>query len=258
MNWKEYSFGSRVYFWFEKIMSFLADKIIYNSFAGKTYHENYGYCKKNGIVIWNGFDTTKMLRLYKEFDPLKLKAELGLVPNKKIISIIARVDNMKDHFTALKAIKKLLDNNIKDFVLLVIGDGNVELKEKLNNYVDKNQMNDYVLFLGMKNDIIPYYKITDILLSSSCFGEGVSNSIVEAMLFEKIIIATDVGDNSILINKERGYLFNVKDYNKLYEILKSLIKDDSNLNKDCLKKYVLENLNLNFMVNRYISEWSIK
>ena len=62
----------------------------------------------------------------------------------------------------------------------------------------------------------------DIYLSTSLF-EGLSNSIMEAMVAGLPIIATDVGDNRYLVQDEfNGFLVPCKDVNKIVEKLEIL------------------------------------
>ena len=44
----------------------------------------------------------------------------------------------------------------------------------------------------------------DILVSSSLYGEGVSNTILEAMAAGRVVVATDVGDAKRLLETEEG------------------------------------------------------
>lgn len=96
-----------------------------------------------------------------------------------------------------------------DFFFLIIGDGpyKSQLQKLANDLIPKNHA-----FLGYVDDIVPYYKMADIVINPRKFSRGeVSGVIPEAFSGGKLIIAPNIGCNNEYITKDRGYLTNKND-----------------------------------------------
>ena len=152
------------------------DAIIANSSAGAHFHVTKGYRPRRLEVIPNGIDVAKF-----HPDPArrqKVRAELGIDPNAVIVIHVARVDPMKDHATSIAALAAL-----PNVTGLLVGIGTEALVLPRN-----------VRGLGERADVTSLYAASDIVLSSSAFGEGFSNAIAEGMSAGLVPVATDVGD----------------------------------------------------------------
>jgi len=83
---------------------------------------------------------------------------------------------------------------------------------------------------------------SDIYLSTSRF-EGTSNSIMEAMNHSLPVVATDVGDNGVLIAEgETGYLCGIGDWMALSDRLKTLIAEHRTIAMGAASRHRLETL----------------
>ena len=136
----------------------------------------------------------------------------------------------KDPFTAIKSIEYLKEKlnaiNDKHFVFKLVDVG--KLERNIRNYISKRNLDDEINIIINPNDINQQYKQADIFISTSLY-EGTSNSIMEAMSHKLPVIATNVGDNHLLIeNRKNGYLSEIRDYNyigrKLFELINSFEK----------------------------------
>ncbi len=92
----------------------------------------------------------------------------------------------------------------------------------------KLQLNNYVHFLGWKNNIYSYLKSADIFVFSS-FYEGFPNVILEAMKCGLPIIATNspFGVEEIISHNKFGILVDVGDVTQMCKALYKFIKDKS-------------------------------
>jgi glycosyltransferase involved in cell wall biosynthesis len=128
------------------------------------------------------------------------------------------------------------------------------LENKIKEYISSKKLDDNILLLTDPSNIYEYYKEADIFLTTSIY-EGTSNSIMEAMAFSLPIVATNVGDNSRLVNNNyNGYLTDTKDYkiiaNKLYSLLLShekRIEYGKNSYKLIQKNYSLKTFKSNYI-----------
>jgi glycosyltransferase involved in cell wall biosynthesis len=152
------------------------DAVVANSYAGRTVHRNLGYAPRAFPVIPNGIDTDR-------FKPdaemrTRMRAELGISMEAAVVIHAARVDPMKDH-ASLIALARSLPN----VTFLAVGEGTQHLAAP-----------DNVGRLGIRQDVAALYSAGDIVLSTSGFGEGFSNTVAEAMACGLPAVATDVGD----------------------------------------------------------------
>ena len=172
------------------------------------------------------------------YNPLEDIKKINTKANKKIkfnffkknylnIINIGRLVKQKDQLTLLKAIN-LLKDNIK-YKLLIIGDG--EERENLKSYIKNNSLNN-VKIISYKKNPYPYLKKSDLFILSSIY-EGLPNVLLEAMALKKFIISSNcpTGPKEILSNKKYGYLFNIRNYSQLADMIKKFSKYKNLLKK---------------------------
>ena len=168
------------------------DVVIANSEAGAQFHASQGYQPRVAKVIANGIDTQR-------FKPdavarSSLRAELGIPDDAVVVAHVARVDAMKDHATCLAAMTA-----IPDVVGVLAGAGTEELQTPPN-----------VRALGVRRDVERLYAMSDVVLSTSAFGEGFSNAIAEGMSCGLVPISTDIGDARLIVG-DTGHVAVPKD-----------------------------------------------
>jgi glycosyltransferase involved in cell wall biosynthesis len=89
------------------------------------------------------------------------------------------------------------------------------MEQEINSLAEDLNIIERIKFFINPSNIPEILKDCDIYLSTSLF-EGLSNSIMEAMVAGLPIVATDVGDNRYLIKEGyNGYLVPCKDINMI-------------------------------------------
>ena len=171
------------------LLSFVPNKIIYNSKAGILSHEIRGYKKDKSILIYNGINT----RTFKKMDKIKYKNSLGINNNTTLFGLIARDDPIKGHLDFLEAISMVTDCHG-----IIVGSGVTKSKKILNKIKNLNLKDKISLFEQMENIEIIISSL-DTLVSTS-YSEGFPTVIAEAMSCEVPVIATNVGDTKILLD----------------------------------------------------------
>jgi glycosyltransferase involved in cell wall biosynthesis len=159
------------------------DVVIANSIAGAQFHVANGYRPRRLEVILNGVDPDKF-RPNSEMRAA-LRIELGIAADACVAIHVARVDPMKDHATCLAVLAAL-----PGVAALLVGNGTDTLP------LPKN-----VRALGARVDVATLYAASDIVLSTSAFGEGFSNAIAEGMSAGLVPVATDVGDARSIVGE---------------------------------------------------------
>lgn len=122
---------------------------------------------------------------------------------------------------ALAIIKKVKPE--KSIKISIAGDG--EQSESLHTQTQMLGLVDSVEWLGRIEDTRTFLQSLDIYVQPS-FAEGLPNSVMEAMLEQRPVIATDVGGNSDLIEDSvTGLLFPAGDSAALSECIMRLMDE---------------------------------
>ncbi len=163
-------------------LSPLPNGIVANSRSGRSHHAAQGYHPRLFALIRNGVDCV-------HFAPMpdagrSLRAELGVSPERVVVTHLARVDPMKDHPSLLAALERT-----PQVTCLALGKGTEGLP-RLSNLVP----------LGEISDVRPTLAAADIVVSSS-IGEGFPNALAEGMAMGLPAVATDVGDTAEIVGQ---------------------------------------------------------
>lgn len=169
---------------------------------------------QNLISRYNVIDDERVRAKAKEFVP-ETKA------NGVSFVAVGRVCEIKGYDRLLRVCLKLHDEGF-DFYLCIIGGGCMDV---LSKYVADNSMQDYVHFLGHKDNPYPYIKNADWLICSS-YAEGFSTVITESMIIGTPVISTDCfGTEELLGDNKWGIrCFNSED--GLYHTMKMVLLDN--------------------------------
>lgn len=177
-------------------------------------------------TIKNGIDL-ELIDKVRRKSSAHYRKKNGLPQNKFIVMTPARLTYLKGLDYLIEAIKTTTDKKIMFLICSPNGRNNTEevvYKNKLKNCLKKNSSN--VRFLNLNQEtVLEYYQSADVVLLPSLI-EGLSISLLEAMAFEKAVVATRVGGNpEIIRHKENGYLIKPKDSKAIKRIILSLKKD---------------------------------
>jgi sugar transferase (PEP-CTERM/EpsH1 system associated) len=141
------------------------------------------------LRIYNGVDTVR----YAPGDRREARAALGIRTDQLVVGTVGRLDPVKDQAGLLHAFARL---RATDAVLVVVGDG--PCREDLHRQAAALELGDRVRFLGARHDVPQVLRALDLFVLSSV-GEGISNTILEAMATGLPVVATRVGGNPELV-----------------------------------------------------------
>lgn len=148
-------------------LSWLADRITYNSQLSARQHEAVGYAKSKTRLIANGFDAARWR---------------PRTPVRGLIGRFGRNAPMKDYATFIEA-AKLIHARHPDTHFIIAGAGTHTL-----------DVPPFIEVLGERHDLPSLTSSLNIAVSSSAFGEGFPNVVGEAMACAVPVVATDIGD----------------------------------------------------------------
>jgi glycosyltransferase involved in cell wall biosynthesis len=203
--------------YFVKLTGQMATRLIVVS---NSICELYPDCVKGKIrVVYNGIDQ-------RFFDPTLFHADIlrrsfGIQLTQPVIVIIGRLHQSKHHHDLLAAAKQLT-TNFPDLILFIIGDG--PLEEALRQQTRDLGLEQNVRFMGFMEDVREVLAISDVLVLPS-EHEAFGRVVVEAMLMEKPVVATNVGGLSELVSPDTGLLVPVQCPEELGKAIKSIIID---------------------------------
>lgn len=185
----------------------VATGTIFNCYSGEIEFKKKGFKKEKCITILNCFPNIAEPIQRTETEELH-------------IITVGRFHPQKDYETAIKAVS-LLKVSHKNLIFDICGYGTLE--NQIRGWVKQYGIEDNVVFHIQPNNIPELLQKADIYLSTSLF-EGTSNSIMEAMNWCLPIVATNVGDNYMLIEEgKNGYLTEVGDADALASRMDTLM-----------------------------------
>ena len=96
-------------------------------------------------------------------------------------------------------------------------------------------LNDELIF---SKKAVKYINMADVFILSSKY-EGLPNVLLEAQVLKKFIISSDcpTGPREILLNGKAGYLFKMRDYKNLAELIIKASKNINQTNKKAMVGY---------------------
>lgn len=152
-------------------------------------------------------------------------AKDALKPNtsKLIISMVSRMNSLRDHKTLIDAFSLVRAKYPSQ--LKLAGDG--QTKQELQAYALSLGLEDDVHFLGMikEHEIMDLLNKTTIYVHSS-LAETLSTSLLQVMATRTPIIATNIpGINNLLAHNEDAILFEPKSVQELFKAIMLLIEN---------------------------------
>lgn len=189
----------------QRLLSLFAKKIMCRSKGVMKELKELGISSDKLVVTSGGVNTE-----FYRFSPdsrWKVRKSYSINDHTLVLGAFCRFITAKRLDELIRAYANLRIPG-QEIVLLIAGDGPEE--EGLKKLVKNLNLNSQIKFLGHRNDIRELYSALDIFCLASR-GEGMSNSILEAMASELPIIASDITPNRELIEEDLGgYLISFK------------------------------------------------
>lgn len=182
---------------------------------------------ENNFVIYNPV-------LTKDFYEKSNQDLTEITKTKQLWVTVSRIEFVKGLDILLDTVREM--GVVENIEILVIGNGS-----KLSEY--KKEYKDLpVKFIGQVKNSIKFIKIADLFISPSR-REGLGNSLIEAQLLGKQIIASDCesGPKEIINLFSNGVLFKTEDKKDLQEKLLSFVpKKDIIVSEDKKKLFSVD------------------
>ena len=208
---------------FRRVAYSAADTVFTNSRELRDYHARQAKVSLESIqVIYNGVDTNRFAP-HPEIRQ-RVRRELGLPIESFVVGSVGRLVPIKDHGTLLQAASLLAERRIDVRVLLV---GSGPTRSELQSKADQlEKLSGRVHFVGASDQVPTFLNAMDVFVLPS-LGEGMSNTLIEAMASGLPVAATRVGGNPELVEEGRsGEFFAPGDFASLARLLEQLSRDN--------------------------------
>ena len=191
-----YHWVARVDAWLEQKLSRFPRLIIANSHAGRRHAVDRGYPADRMIVVPNGIDLARFQR--DEAGRSRVRAEWKVQPDEILIGRVGRIDPQKDQPTFLKA-AAIVAAQRPEVRFVIVGNDRFGEQDDITPLVNRLDIGDRLIWAGHRADMAAVQSAFDLCVSSSAFGEGTPNVLVEAMACGTPCVTTDVGDSAIAV-----------------------------------------------------------
>lgn len=183
------------YLWIKQICKKADNLILLTEAMNKNADRFMGKYKNKNLIIPNGCETSVFFPDYKK-------------RSKKFKIIFAgRLVTQKSPFVFLKALKLLKEKIGDTFIVNIMGDG--DLKQQMQQYVQKNGLTNEVNFNGWvnKKEMLAEYQSAHVQVMSSS-AEAMSIAALESLSTGVYLISTPVSGNTDIITEgTNGELF---------------------------------------------------
>lgn len=212
-------------------------------------------------ILKQGINSAKVKRIYNGIDFSRLETfEMNenlfeKNPDYFYIGIIGRLTVEKNHITALKSLKLLVQNNYK-IRLVICGDDEFgeSSKNQILKNIKENWLDEFIIRYNHISNLKRLYENLDLVIVPA-HREAFGRVIIESMYFKVPVIGSEVdGIKEIIKNEHNGLLYSPSDdYNELYKMIVKILED----NAGALKKILISNgyeTALKFDIKNYINE----
>ena len=140
----------------------------------------------------------------------------------------------------------------KNLVFLLAGDG--PKKDEILMLVKKQNLESKVRILGYIKKVPDLLEALDVFVLCSDSKEGVPQSVMQALLMNKNVVATDCGSTKDLLNNDNFQLIGAGSLPNLIEAVSSYI-DGNKPNYD--RSFIVDNFSKNVMAKKIVQLYSL-
>ncbi|MCE9556462.1 MAG: glycosyltransferase [Planctomycetes bacterium] len=171
-------------------------------------------------VVYNGINVESYAA--PQPDRFAVRRELGLDDSHLVVLQVARLNRLKDHATAIRAMAQVA-SEFPAARLVLVGDG--EERPALEALVATLRLQKMVLFTGMRIDVPRFLAAADVLLLTS-ISEGIPLTLLEAMAGSLPCVSTAVGGvPEVIVDGQTGLLAPAGDAAEIARQLGKLLSD---------------------------------
>lgn len=190
--------------WLDRRLIGRTDRMIANSISVAAFYRGLGVPADRLRVIPNGVAPPSAPTTSRS----QLLVECGLPADAKLVACVGRLARQKRIGDLLWGLQVLRQAEPRAY-MLVLGDG--PERAALEQHARDVECIEHVRFLGHRDDAAQLLQLCDVFWLGSDF-EGMSNSLMEAMVCGLPVVVSDIPPNRELVTHEtHGYIASVGD-----------------------------------------------
>uniref|UniRef100_A0A6C0LWG2 Glycosyl transferase family 1 domain-containing protein n=1 Tax=viral metagenome TaxID=1070528 RepID=A0A6C0LWG2_9ZZZZ len=203
--------------------NFISDHSVFNSAINLIFscEASFNNFNNNIPIIKNKHIIHNALPSLEKLDILRNEKQNIIVKQTDTLylSIIGTIEQRKNQQSFIDNVFYRLKDKYKLIKLLIVG----RIAENLN--INPTYSNDIIL-VGVVNNALPFINISDIIVSYS-INEVLPLNIIESFYCRKPVVSTNVGGvKEIITDNYDGFLLEINEHNKCFDILCNLIENN--------------------------------
>ncbi len=191
-GWIGNGMKGRIFVTIDKMLLRFFDHVITVSKLMGKQVQKLGVSNNRLSVLYNSLIIDRYM---PDINDNSFREELGVEADTLLVANIGRLSPEKGQADFILAARSVLETH-QNAKFLLIGIGPEQ--EMLENLASDIGIRDAVIFTGYRNDMMGIYNSLDLVVQSS-YTEGMPNVILEALLMEVPVIATNVGGTAEVI-----------------------------------------------------------
>jgi glycosyltransferase involved in cell wall biosynthesis len=211
----------RAHFLFNRAVLRRGDRIIaVGEDVRRALIDNEGFPAGRVEVVYNGVDTGSFAESARHRE--SVRREIGVGAEELVLMQVARLDAIKDHATAVRAVRRVAERR-GDVRLVIVGDG--AEAGPIDELTRDLGLGDRVLRLGTRTDVTRLIGAADVVMLTSR-SEGIPLTLIEGMAAGLPVVATRVGGiPEVVAEGETGLLAPAGDADALAAHILRLAED---------------------------------
>ena len=158
----------------------------------------------------------------KKYDSLKIREKYGIKKDEITIGIIAVLRGFKRHEMFID-MANLISKKFPKCKFFIAGEG--PRRAIIENLIKEKNLETKIQLLGHIDDPFSLLSALDIFVLTSDKNEGVPQSIIQALMMNKAVIATDVGGTKDLLNNNNFFILAPNNLQQLVRTITLLIEN---------------------------------
>jgi len=182
--------------WYNSIMA-LGDRVIASSEQiAQLINDRYGTAWDKIAVVPCGVDLDRFNPETVTRERIEaMRTAWGVKRDTKVILITGRILRRKGHHVVVKAVRRLKDTGLKDFLCVFVGEdrGRTRYTGELWDLVLTTGTMDVIRMAAPVSDMPAAYAAASVVVSAAVQPEGVQRAILEAQAMARPVIVSDLG-----------------------------------------------------------------
>jgi len=233
-----------------RMLSVVVDRMVaVSDQLGRWLVDEVGVRDAKVAVLKNGVNVDKF---QPRADRAALRARHGYAPEDIVVGTVGRLDPVKNQ-AALLAMQAVLLPAHPRVRVVIAGDG--PERAALGREIDRYGLQEHAILLGHCDDVPAVLNMLDVFVLPS-IGEGMCNTILEAMAVGLPVVATRVGGNpELVVDGATGALVPPRDTDALAEAIARYAGDVQlrQVHGGAGRQRVLQEFTLDRMAERYVA-----